>query len=355
MRSMYVALFLVVLCGIESKLIYPSDSGRVYYTGRVDFHEGNVAKFQWSGVSFSINLKNAKQAPSFMMSGVVTNYDVQCGEKLTSFKTSQHWDLRNYTVNCGDIKPEQEYLITITKRTEAYYGESRFGGFVVDEHAQVSKPEGRKLKMEFIGASVTCGYGNLGTPPCESNVDNENARLAYSSQTARMLNADHSIICWSGMGMARSYGDKFPVTENSMPHHFNGTLGKLNSNDWDFKRFIPQIVVINLGGNDYSSKPSPSFEQFSQIYNRFLDLIRRVYGQTVYIYNFDGPLNNVPRLAEIIANRKEARTFYLDLAHVLTEKADRGCNSHPSVKGDYKMAVQLSEFIKKTFKSPVNK
>lgn len=31
-------------------------------------------------------------------------------------------------------------------------------------------------KIEFIGDSITCGYGNLGTPPCDFTPDTEDVQ-----------------------------------------------------------------------------------------------------------------------------------------------------------------------------------
>jgi hypothetical protein len=59
--------------------------------------------------------------------------------------------------------------------------------------------------LEFYGDSITCGYGNEGTPPCDFTAGTENNWLSWGPMTARALNASVHVEAWSGKGVVR-YG-----------------------------------------------------------------------------------------------------------------------------------------------------
>ena len=68
--------------------------------------------------------------------------------------------------------------------------------------------EERPLKIEFIGDSITCGYGVEGRSEAETfTTATENAEKAYAFLTAEELNADAVMTCFSGHGIVSGYTD----------------------------------------------------------------------------------------------------------------------------------------------------
>lgn len=125
-----------------------------------------------------------------------------------------------------------------------------------------TSPSSKKLKIEFIGDSITCGYGIEGI--YEKDVfktSQERADKSYAFLTARKLNAEFNFVSWSGIGLISKYVDEsvdVPDTSITMPLLWPYTdkslslrLG-LEPELWDESRFSPDIVVINLGTNDVS-------------------------------------------------------------------------------------------------------
>ena len=103
---------------------------------------------------------------------------------------------------------------------------------------------------------------------------------------------------------------------NAMPLWFNSTLGQQRSQDWDFQRFVPQAVIINLGTNDFWH-PQMGMEQlvieFKAQYRQFLSKIRSAYGDQVHLFLVCGAMvESFPgcRSIEEIANT-EANSFYI--------------------------------------------
>ncbi|MEU4761660.1 SGNH/GDSL hydrolase family protein [Actinosynnema sp. NPDC023794] len=120
--------------------------------------------------------------------------------------------------------------------------------------AVLSKPAPRDRQIEFIGDSLTVGYGNVsGTRDCnpEQLKRNTNTDVSYSALTARQLDADYQINGFSGLGMVRNVAGISPdVTYRT---YYDRALLNVDGDVWQNPgTWRPQIVVVNLGANDFS-------------------------------------------------------------------------------------------------------
>ena len=201
------------------------------------------------------------------------------------------------------LDPSKPHEVTIYKNTEAQKGSVIFKGFDLNG-GTLLPPTRRPRRMEFIGDSIICGYGNEGknaTCPFEVKIREvrdaqgnpvideksgqpvavtvpltENQYLAFTSIAARELDADAVTICWSGKGVYKNYKERYLVENGQFVRDANGnrqidpetlvTVPELwetrtIANDekgykWDFSaerpEEIPQVVVISLGTNDFS-------------------------------------------------------------------------------------------------------
>ncbi len=120
------------------------------------------------------------------------------------------------------------------------------------------------LKLEFIGDSITCGYGIEGVWEKDTfTTQQERPDKAYAFLTAKALGAEVQLCSWSGIGVTSNYVD--PATVNLPETHW------LMQSNWPYTdkslslrlglepevwkpegRFEPDIVIINLGTNDIS-------------------------------------------------------------------------------------------------------
>ena len=74
------------------------------------------------------------------------------------------------------------HKIELWKRTEALFGVVYFAGLILNDGASlIPPPSPLTRKLEFIGASVTCGYGIEGIPPCRFTSSTENSFLTYGA------------------------------------------------------------------------------------------------------------------------------------------------------------------------------
>ncbi|GGO07838.1 SGNH/GDSL hydrolase family protein [Saccharibacillus kuerlensis] len=194
--------------------------------------------------------------------------------------------LKSYTVFESDI--EQNVVVTIVKLSEAAMSTVGILDLRVDTEGGIVPTPNKRPRIEFIGDSITCGYGvdnNRGTDSFTTAM--EDVTQAYAYLTAQALNADYSMVSYSGYGIISGYTEndtkllthlipdyyeKFAKSEGRL----DGTLDPLNI-EWDFTRFVPDLIVVNLGTNDnsYTGDRVNRQTEFSQKYTEFLKQVRR--------------------------------------------------------------------------------
>ncbi len=106
---------------------------------------------------------------------------------------------------------------------------------------------------------------------CRFSADTEDETIAYGALAAEALGAERSVIAFSGIGMVRSSSGN---RADQIPVLFERTLAG-ESTPWGFTTPEPDIVVVNVGTNDYSTgDPGAPFEE---AYLAFLKRLREHY------------------------------------------------------------------------------
>ncbi len=165
---------------------------------------------------------------------------------------------------------------------------------------------------------------------------------SWVSIYSRALQADYQISCWSGKGVVRNYGDKNTTSERPLPFYLNFTLANDPASTWDFSQFQPDIVFIALGGNDFSTEPRPSVEEYAKGYNTLLDRVIKYYpGAKIFCLCISKNSCYDNRTKRIVEARADKSITFIPLNHVLWLPGDWGCDGHPSVLGDHKLAKAL--------------
>ena len=113
------------------------------------------------------------------------------------------------------------------------------------------------LKIEYYGDSITCGYGSIGDDPLLGfTTATESFLDGYAYLTAKLLDADYSAICVSGFPIYKSrWNEGFPiesVADMISISDYSEDMTFDTAIPWDNNKFIPDIVVVNLGTNDCS-------------------------------------------------------------------------------------------------------
>lgn len=148
------------------------------------------------------------------------------------------------------------HVVELQKRTEANVGTVTFEGFTFDGGGQLLPPPPRATRrIEFLTDSTIDGYGVDGnvTTTCPNDtapVQFNDARKGAAFLTAEALSAEHHLVAYSGKGLARNEDG---TTTELFGAIYPRTLPELNTSAWTFASFAPDVVVVSLGGSDFST------------------------------------------------------------------------------------------------------
>ncbi len=127
------------------------------------------------------------------------------------------------------------------------------------------------LKFEFIGDSLTAGFGNMSEPDAGIyRASEQDITFGYSYLIASKFNAEGRYICCSGKGIFNNWdGSK----ENRITDFYDKKyIGSTELHD--FKTWQPDIVFINAGTNDITAKTSP--EDFKPAFLEFVSKVHNL-------------------------------------------------------------------------------
>jgi len=184
-----------------------------------------------------------------------------------------------------------EHVVRFIKLSENANGTLRITGVKAD--GKIEPTAAKEKKIEFIGDSITCGYGVDGTDGSFSTITEDGSKT-YAYKVAQKFDADFSLFAFSGFGIISGYTtDGERNTASTVPQYYD-KLGfsyycqfgsdntQMKDVDYDFDQFDPDLVVINLGTNDNSylnsvsseEKKASEKEDFTAEYAKFITAIR---------------------------------------------------------------------------------
>ncbi len=334
-----------------------TDNPAISISGRWEPTESQDALFAYPGVSFTIET-NAKSlsveltdVPRLADDGSHQNNTFGIVIDDIYMRKCILKDGRNrYTIS--DSLDGKRHKIAFVKLTEGLVGHVLFHRFILNVNADIFNVEPAKRKIEFIGNSITCGYGIEAT---DENLHfsylTENAYSAYAMQTSRNLKAEVNLVAYSGKGVYRNWADTVFYQE-TMLELYNRSLPLHQDLNWDFGRFRPSVVVINLGSNDFSPPLGAVGDLFIPRYLSLLKSVRQNYGTDVPIVCLNGPLltgndrSNLEKWINVcLTSLNDNKIYYLPLS--VCQPADGwGADYHPSQKLADRNATELTAYLK---------
>lgn len=254
--------------------------------------------------------------------------------------------------------------IKLIKLSEASFAKAGIKSIYIDSLEGPVKPKEKSRKFEFIGDSITCGYGIEGkVNEGEFTTEEENVLKSYGVKTADYFDADYNLISFSSKGVITSWVDKDvedkPITDWLMPTVYKYTdLGismdlKIEEPEiWDSKRYEADVVVINLGTNDasYTRDIKDRIEYFGKEYYRFINYIRE-HNKKASIICTMGIMGQelcpeIEKQVKKFNEDKEDNNVYFMAFDVQNRKDGIGTDYHPSAKSHEKMADKLISYLK---------
>lgn len=242
-----------------------------------------------------------------------------------------------------------EHIVRIVKLSEYPFGsctlsELHINGTLLD------KPEMPKLKFDFYGDSITCGYGNLSPDrePPKNLAFEENGYMTYSALISRYFGADMCVASASGYG----YLTACDGTDRLHKEYYNKYSVK-NNIEYDFER-KPDVIFINFGTNDRefskNSGTKRSYDDFYPVIKDYIGFLRSKAPNAHIIFvsgvmgelAIDGLLD-IDAVYKDIANETDNCYYISGL-----QCAQLGGNWHPNVDDHMEVAVRLIEKLEAT-------
>jgi len=315
--------------------------------GRFVAEANGGMRFAWPGAAIVARFKGTSISMRLHDDGWNLFQIVVDGETKRVLQTNNRKDSWLVIDNLSDAQHD----IVIEKRTEAKVGEAVFYGLDVGAGGKLlPPPPAPERRIEILGDSISAGYGNEG-PNAECGFVNsqENEYLTYGALAARALDADHTTIAWSGKTLyeMREYFDKsLPARNDASPK-------------WDFSQYQPQVVVVNVGTNNFANI-DPGEKRFVELYHALVGRVRAAYPKAFIVCALGSMLSDIypegrhnltqarKYMKVAVSKLKEAGDTNLDLLEFPEQNhADGlGCGFHPSLKTHELMSKRLVAFLK---------
>ncbi len=198
----------------------------------------------------------------------------------------------------------------------------------------------KKLKLEFIGDSITAGFGVLAdSERMEYTTYEQDSTKTYAYLTAEALDADIRTICISGEGICHSCGDDVGITfKNFLKRTCRGREEYIPDD------YVPDVFIVNGGTNDKRSHVTS--EEFIDGVISLLSDIRKMYPKTPIIWMYGMMLHvfdDELKQAINTFNKTDKNTYCLIVKSINDYKNQSGTYGHPNVNA----SVRCSEILKR--------
>ena len=331
----------------EDSLTIGADNPAILYSGRsegigtskVTFgYSGARQRLRFVGSSVGVLMDDDKGA-NYAMAWI----DGQPGKKF-------QLNARDGFYPLAQGLKEGEHTVEVVRITECFLGLTGFRGFVLDRGAR-ALPWGNvpDRRIEFIGDSITCGYGvEVDDPKLRFVPATENYCLGYSALAARQLEADTLVVARSGIGMLRNYDGPRDGSKDAMPQIYPATFYLQPKPEWDFSRYTPDVVCVNLDTNDFSTT-GVNVDKFVANYIEFGTMLLKRYPHAQLVI-LQGPMDTskalraaLDRVISQLHAEASERVHFLVLSPI--GSGGYGADYHPNRAQSKINAAELTAYL----------
>ena len=363
----------------------------VSFFGRTIYDEPTGAVFfNWTGAGFEVAFEATKLELTMLALESANPFEGALWPCVSVFLDDGEEPVRELYLNQPTTritlfesdKPEQ-HRIRLVKRTENDKGKVGLSDIAIEGEFLHTEADATRLRLEFVGDSISCGFGNEATSREGLFVPQEqNGLRSYCAVTAKLLHADYHNIGISGISLCAPFDPDFAleipgfdglrVKVKAMEDYYDFTdrafeeiRGKTGDfSRCEFSRYRPDAVIINLGTNDSyriksASDPLAEILHFERRYTAFIRRIRELNGPKAVIGCTLGPMDyflydNIIQAARTYqAETGDERVFCCKFGGIYPLQEGFGAGDHPSVVTHARMGRELSEQLKPWLKKDV--
>ncbi len=340
----FLCSLLISGCGHKGVTNVPANNPDITYMGRIHWNEKGEGEFNYPGTTAMLRFKGTGIGMETSPGSGKFVVEVD-DEKPVSVTFNQGDSI----ITLAENLPDTIHNVRITYAIEGFEFNPHFRSFQINGELLPADAKS-ELKIEFIGNSITCGYGiEVDDPKIGFSYETENHTMSYAHKVARALNADVNVVARSGIGIYRNYGGPKEGEEKTMPLEYDYTMIYNHDYEWDHKQFEPDIICINLGTND-TSENNYDISLYESHYRDFLHHLRDLHPNAKIVLLTgsmlqDNALTDVKAVLDKLAAEDEM-TFRFDMSPH-TGELGYGADYHPSASQAEKMAEELIPFLQK--------
>jgi lysophospholipase L1-like esterase len=351
-KNLITSLFIAISFQCSAQTVVKADDPHIQYTGRIAMTDSS-AELSWTANSIKINFSGTAVSAILKDERSDNNYDVIIDGKVANI-IHPEVTKKSYILTSG--LPKGKHSLELFKRTEWAMGKTWFYQFEFAKGDKVlPPPPAKKRKIEFFGNSITCGYADIDTTGRDRGTSPyEDGYISYAAITARHFDAAFYNTSKSGIGITISW---FPLI---MPEMYDRLDATDPNSKWDFSKYTPDVVVINLFQNDSWIVKMPSNEQFKArfgttpptedfIVNAYRDFVKnvRIKYPKAHIICILGSMD-ATRASSPWPGYIDKAVATLNDKNILTHFIPyKNTDGHPNAKEQQAMADDLIGFIEK--------
>jgi lysophospholipase L1-like esterase len=320
----------------------------ILWRGRHHQDESGVS-FYYTASGFDISFRG-----SLLIITVDASYEDACKKPyLLVLITSKNQIIENeYVLSQGTNKieiisgQEEIYKVQVYKRTEALMSKTKLTSLELEGDIIVTHEE-YPLSIEFIGDSLTCGYGNLSDDVDKPfTTDDEDGMKSFASIAASKLKAYYEIVAVSGIGIYKSiYASvtlpriyEFRDIHDRAIYHqkktFDWIVMMLGTNDNSYMKFLMDNTLIH------------EQEAFLSHYKAFLQHIRKLHPASHILCLTEVERQNHVHdlIRQAVDQSQDAKCYHLELPKIL-ESEGMGAQYHPTLKTHERWGQIVAQYI----------
>jgi hypothetical protein len=348
-----------------------NDYTKIRWLGRTWYDDSTQRRYFWNTASgFTVAFEGTELKATFY----ATNYTVTGKKAHLVILLDGEEDPTKGTLLVLD-QMQAEYILVsgledgyhtvkVLKRSEAQDSDTALVSVSTDG-TFATPPAANDFRIQYIGASTSVGYGDLGPSSAAKTTDNSNGLLCYTYLASYLLDAETSIFASSGWGITRGWNTSGLVSATqTIPAAYEYFATNASNyvftaaGEWDHTDYQPDVIVVALGGNDFSSSNYSSLNATDQAsfrasvtsaYIQFL-LTLHAYHPDAYIivvYGLMSEATYVKNVAIDAAAQADAECGMVTslLVAGAGSSGSLGSNYHPDVATYIVAARQLAECI----------
>lgn len=319
-----------------------------------------------SGIEFSVNAKRCEvvvctdyKPYDESGAGHYARIAIYVNDTLVIDDLVNEQEKRYIVFESKEASPSIVRVINVAEAMNAVIGVQE----IITDADEMKPIKEKTIKIEYIGDSITCGYGVEGVLGELFSTSTENSTKAYAYMSAKELDADYSLVSFSGYGIVSGYTESGEINQNSLVPTFYEKLGnslalfagEVNPQDvlWDFEQYVPNIVVINLGTNDasYCGTNEERCKEYKDAYVEFLKVVRKKNPEATMVCVL-GAMGDVlyPYIEQTVCEyRTKTGDLNVYVRHLEEQDYNTvgyGVDSHPNEISQKKTAKEMVNILK---------